>query len=156
MIYFYSLYHFWGNNSSCDYTTGYLSGAWWPDVLYSGIFAEFGNHINYNCGSQTLIIMTTTVMTDKLFIMFMDIHGMVVISVVSFTITIYCLSILQQVLQSNLHIIIVKIVHIVVICLFSAEVHHSGLYQQVGVVYSEVVAMHIVLLTVVNTLMLNM
>lgn len=133
-----------------------MTGECWVGGVNGGIFCSHGHVVSQEFGSQTLIIMTTTVMTDKLFIMFMDVHGMVVISVVSFTITIYCLSILQQVLQSNLHIIIVKIVHIVVICLFSAEVHHSGLYQQVGVVYSEVVAMHIVLLTVVNTLMLNM
>lgn len=43
--------------------------------------------------------MTTTVITDKLFIMFMEVHGKVVMSVVSFTITICCLSILHQVLD---------------------------------------------------------
>ena len=55
----------------------------------------------------------------------------------------------KQVLQSKLHIIIVKIVHIVVICLFTAVVHLNGLYQQVGVVYSEVVVMHIALQPVI-------
>ena len=95
-------------------------------------------------------------MTEKLLIMFMEVHGLVEIWVVFFTLTICCRSMHMQVLQSNLHIIIVKIVHIVVICLFTAVVHLRGLYQQVGVVYSEVVVMHIVVLMVVNTLMLNL
>ena len=75
-----------------------MPGACWVEIERSGIFCAHGNHIAGQCGSQTLIIMTMTVMTDKLFIMFMDVHGMVVICVVSFTITIYCLSILHQVL----------------------------------------------------------
>ena len=42
----------------------------------------------------------------------------------------------------HFRIIIIKMANIVVICLFTAVVHLRGLYQQVGVVYSEVVAIY--------------
>ena len=49
------------------------------------------------------------------------------------------------VLQSNLHIIIFKILYIVVICLFLAIVHLSGCSMKIMlVVYSHVLVMHFV------------
>lgn len=77
-----------------------MTGECWVAVA-GGIFCSHGHVVSQEFGSQTLIIMTTTVMTDKLFIMFMEVHGKVVMSVVSFTITICCLSILHQVLQTT-------------------------------------------------------
>lgn len=98
-----------------------------------------------------------TVMTGKLLIMFMEVHGLVDIWVVFFTLTICCRSIHMQVLQSNLHIIIFKIVHIAVICLFLALVHLSGRSMKMMlVVYSHVVVMYIVRLIMVITRMLNL
>lgn len=78
MIYFYSLYHYEKNtNPASDYTTGYMTGELWSIITKCGIFDQHGNHITNYCGSQTLIIITTTVIMDKLLIMFMEVHGLV-------------------------------------------------------------------------------
>ena len=153
-------YHLLNTNSSSGsiYFCGCFEYRWWNYTTTQGIFHyyQYDGLYGDQGGSQTLIIIATTVMTDKLSIKYMVVFMHMLAGQVSFMMRICNRSMQEQVLQSNLHIIIVKIVHIVVICLFTAVVHLRGLYQQVGVVYSEVVAMHIVLLTVVNTLMLNM
>ena len=73
MIYFfYSLYHYdKSTNSVSDFTTGYEAGGYWRDKRESGIFDEHGNHQRDYCGSQTLIIITTTVIMEKLSMKYM-------------------------------------------------------------------------------------
>ena len=53
----------------------------------SGVFCDHGNHTQANTGSQTNIIITATVMADKLLNMFMDVRFISMDGVVSFTLT---------------------------------------------------------------------
>lgn len=78
-----------------------MAGCSWGGFPHGGIFCEHGNYIQGDFGSQTLIIITATVITDKLLIMFMEVHGLVEIWVVFFTLTICCRSMHTQVLQTT-------------------------------------------------------
>ena len=53
-----------------------MTGAYWSIINDSGIFCSFGNYSWYIFGSQTLIIITATVMVEQLFILSMDVCGM--------------------------------------------------------------------------------
>lgn len=89
MIYFfYSLYHAEKNtNPLSDYITGYMTGECWVAVV-GGIFCSHGHVVSQEFGSQTLIIITATVMVEQLLIMFMDVClDTVIVGVVSFTLT---------------------------------------------------------------------
>lgn len=75
-----------------------MVGEHWHSIKDGGVFASHGNHTQYNCGSQTLIIITATVMVEQLFILSMDVY-IDSIGVEFFTITIQDLLVLKLVLK---------------------------------------------------------
>ena len=69
----YSFYHYdKSTHSASDFTTGYMNGDCW--IGPGGVFGDHGNHNLSNCGSQTLIIITTTVMVEQLLFLSMDVR----------------------------------------------------------------------------------
>lgn len=59
----------------------------WLDTPMAGIFSSVGNFVDFCFGSQTSIIMITTVMKDKLWMKLMVVVLAVLESVEYFTIT---------------------------------------------------------------------
>ena len=63
-----------------------MSGGEWSTG--AGVYTEHGNHTQPNTCSQTLIIITTTVMVEQLLILSLDVClDTVIVGVVSFTLT---------------------------------------------------------------------
>lgn len=105
-----------------------MTGEYWLIIEPSGIFCAFGNANSPIVGSQTLIIIVMTVMTDKLSIKYMVVFMHMLAGQVSFMMRICNRSMQEQVLQSNLHIIILlKLTMTLSILLFVVHLIQIGM-----------------------------